>query len=44
MSDFELDDLNFDAAEEAIQKRSEEKENEAPLVANDGCEGGACIL
>ena len=44
MSDFDLEGLNFDVAEEAVQKRNEEKENEAPLEANDGCEGGACIL
>lgn len=42
--EFDLDGLDIDAAEAAVNEAKEEEANQAPLEAGDGCEGGACKI
>jgi len=48
MSDFDfdldLDGLDIDAAEKAVEQAKEVEANQAPLEEGDGCEGGACRI
>lgn len=42
--EFDLESLDIDAAEKAVEQAKEAEANQAPLDAGDGCEGGACKI
>ncbi len=44
--DFDLDGLDIDAAEKAVEEAKEAEANQAPLDLgdDDGCAGGACRI
>lgn len=42
--DFDLDHIDFDSAEEAVNDRMDELDNEQPIEADNDCGDGGCII
>ena len=42
--DFDLDNLDFDSAEEAVNERLDELDNEVAIEADNDCGDGGCVI
>jgi|AntDeeMinimDraft_5_1070356.scaffolds.fasta_scaffold69943_2 hypothetical protein len=42
--DFDLGNIDFDSAEEAVNDRMVELDNEEAIEATNECEGGGCTI
>lgn len=42
--EFELDNIDFESAEQSVKDRMEELDNEVALEADNDCGDGGCII